>query len=457
MKRILGFLDVKPVKEEITTDKIHQFVLKKEYKKNQEMIFWTTFLAYMTYYFTRKQWTIFGSQLMNDEIISETHYTTIGLVMAIVYGCCKFINSPLSDKKSNRWLLGLGLIGAAIFNLILGFFWIDFTSVTTPIVLSCILMIFIGWIHSLGAIPSTRLFYNWFNHKDRRTRNILWNPSHNIGSALAAFIITGSYALFSESLGRLAYFILPSIISFIVGFLVIILIRENPQSLGLPSVQKFYNIKLIGEQSGKNIDEDKPWKWYFINYLLKNKFIWLLVLATIMGYTLRMGMSDWMFRYFKKEYDFDVKNEAKWLASSMDFGALFAMLTIGFLINKYLKRFALPMVIIYLVATAGIILVWLSKTNSMAILALGMFISGLIFIPQCFLPIMAAEYAHHKVVSTAAGLLGIAAYFGDAFMSKVVIGYGLINVSWNAVFIFVTVCGIIGAIVLLPMLKKSAI
>lgn len=457
MKKIFNFLNVKPAKEQLTKDNLYEFVLQKEYKKNQEMVFWTVFVSYMIFYFTRKQWTVFGSQLMTENVINSSQYALVGLIFAIVYGVSKFLTSPLSDTKSNKWLLGLGLIGAGISNMLLGFSWISVTNIVTPIIFSCIFMVLIGWIHSFGATPSVRFFYNWFNHKSRRNRIITWNISHNVGSALATFVIIGSYTLLSEVFGRLAYFILPSIISVIFGIIVILLIKDNPEAAGLPSLQKYYNLQLIGENktATKKTEEDKPWRYYFVNYVLKNKFVWFLAISNMLIYTLRMGISDWSLTYLKTVHGYDIKSQGKWIYSMFDWGGVLTTLTIGLLANKFLKRFAPLTMIVILVATLSVVGIWLANTSSIAMLAVFMLLAGVIFIPQCFLPIMVSEFSHHRVISTSAGILGISGYLGDALMSKVIIGFGLINVSWDAVFIFLIACGVIGAVILLPMFKKQ--
>ncbi|MDQ7982790.1 MAG: MFS transporter [Spiroplasma sp.] len=458
MKKINDVKGPEISKKTLTEENLYNFILRKEYKKNQETVFWTVFMAYMIFYFTRKQWTVFGSQLMEDGIITTSQYSIVGLILAIVYGLSKFINSPLSDRKSNRWLLGLGLIGAGIFNFLLGFSWINVSNILTPIILSSVLMVLIGWIHSLGAIPCVRFFYNWFDHKSRRNRNIIWNISHNIGSALSSFLIIGSFSLFSETFGWLGYFILPSVISIIFGIIVILIIKDRPEKAGLPSLQEYYNLKMIGEENQivKNNEVDKPWKYYFIKYVLKNKFIWFLAVANMLMYTVRMGISDWGLNYLKKVHDFDIKNQGKWIYSMFDWGGVSTTLILGLLANKYLKKFAKFNMAMILIATLSLVGIWLLAKDSIVLLATFMLLAGVLYIPQCFLSVMANEFSHHKVISTSTGVLGVFGYFGDALMSKVIIGQWLINVGWTAVFIFLISCGLVAATMLIPMFNKHA-
>lgn len=197
LKKTFNFLNVKTSNEEITKDNLYDFILKKEYSRNQNIVFWSVFVGYAVFYLTRKQWTVFGSDLMNKDIITSNYYAAIGLVFSISYGIGKFVSSPLSDTKSNKWLLGIGLMGAGVLNIVLGLTWTNAAaSIITAVILSCVCQVFIGLIHSLGATPSVRFFYNWFDNKQRRNRIVSWNVAHNIGSALATFTILGSQTLF---------------------------------------------------------------------------------------------------------------------------------------------------------------------------------------------------------------------------------------------------------------------
>ncbi|ATZ16036.1 OPA family glycerol-3-phosphate transporter-like MFS transporter [Entomoplasma freundtii] len=459
-KQWFKFLNVKENVEALKPENIYDFVLHKEYKKNQNIVFWTVFVSYMVYYITRKQWTVVGSQLMANGTIGTSEYALIGLIFSIAYGVSKFVSSPLSDTKSNKWLLGLGLIGAGIINFLLGLSWLQTVPVLTPIILSCILMVAIGWVHSFGATPSVRFFYNWFPNKSRRNRIISWNVAHNIGSAMATFIILGSFTLFSEVFGTLSYFILPSIISLVMGVMVIILLKDTPESVGLPPLKEYYKMNLIGEkrqQQNKGVDEStKSWSYFFVKYILKNKFVWFLAISNLLIYTLRMGLSDWSLMFLKDVHNYDMKKEGKWIYSMFDWGGLAFTLIIGLLANKYLKHFVPLTIGVISIATLALVGIWLTGgLKSIAPLVCFMLLAGFIFIPQCFLPIMVSEFSHHKVVSTAGGVLGIAGYLGDALMSKVIIGFGLINVSWNAVFIFLIACGCLGAVILVPMMKEQ--
>ncbi|ATZ17396.1 glycerol-3-phosphate transporter [Williamsoniiplasma luminosum] len=463
---LFNFLNVKQDREEITKDNLYDFILKKEYNKNQNIVFWSTFVGYLVFYFTRKQWTMVGTELINNGILDNNYYATIGLVFSISYGIAKFISSPLSDTKSNKWLLSLGLIGAGVLNIAFGFSWTGATAtnIITAVVMSCLIQVVIGFVHSLGATPSIRFFYNWFNNKQRRNRIITWNVAHNIGSALSTFVILGSNVLFSEllpaELKYLSFFLLPSIISIVIGIFLLFLLKDTPESVGLPPVKTYYNMELIGvkDQSKTQMDEEKgkPWRYFFVKYVLLNKYVWLLFFVNLFVYTLRMGLSDWSLLYFKQEYNFDVKAQGKWIYSMFDWGGLILTLIVGLLANKHLKRFAPITSATIGISTFALIGIWTLSDGQSGILSIFMFLAGFIYIPQCFLPIMVSEFSHYRVVSTASGLFGMAGYIGDAIMSKVIIGMGLYNAQarWDAIFIFLIVCGSLAVLLLIPMFNK---
>ncbi|EOA07090.1 Glycerol-3-phosphate transporter [Mycoplasma yeatsii 13926] len=454
-----NFLNPKIVdeKDKLSEKNLYDFILKNEYKKRQEYNFLMVFFGYMVYYFTRKQWSVFGSEMANQHIITDTQYALVGLCSSVAYGISKFVTSPLSDIKSNRWLFGLGLSITGVVNILLGVVWLDkfASSITTTIVLSCIFLIIKGFIDSFGANPALRLIYNFFNHKSRRYRVIVWDIAHNIGGALAAFIITGSFTIFGGQFGRLAYFIIPSVISIVFGIVIILVARDRPEELGLPSVQEYYNLELIGSKKGEV--DDKPYSYYVKEYIIKNHYIWLLVIANLCNYILRMGIGDWSFRFFKEVHDFDIKKEAKYLYSLFEIGAVVLTLSIGLPVNKYFKKFVPIIVLCLLLGTGSIVGLWLAPKGAVGQIGLFIFLAGVVYVPQCFFKLLAVELSHHRVVGTVSGILGIAGYAGDALFSKVVIGIGIKPyLGFNGIFPFFIAAGILAILVILPMWNKKA-
>ncbi|UWD35332.1 MFS transporter [Mycoplasma cottewii] len=453
--------------EPITQENLYDFIIRRDFSYNQNMTFFMTFLGYMVFYFTRKQWTFWGSIAVTEKMITSDQFALVGLVFAIAYGLCKFITSPLSDTKSNRWLLGLGLIGAGIVNLLIGFCFSSKANITASVVGSCILMVLGGYLHSLGATPSVRLLYKWFNHNSRRNRMIFWNISHNVGGALAVYIIPLSFTIFGEKLGMVGYFVLPSLLSVLTGVLVVIFAKDRPEQVGLPSLEKYYNLKLIGKTEKTPTEEDnKPFIYFFVKYVLKNKWIWLLVIANICTYTMRAGLSDFTLRYLKDVYNFDIKKEAGLIYSMMDWGAVVLTLAVGLSVNKWFKRFV-PIVILSIAITIfAIIGVWQSG-DKISLLAFSMFLGGFIFIPQTFFGMLSGEFSHHRVVSTSSGILGITSYVvADGIISKLVIGIGILGgkagenvkgsmAQFQTMFILMIVLGIIACLCLVPMWNKK--
>ncbi|AJM71782.1 MFS transporter [Mycoplasma yeatsii] len=453
--------------EPITKENMYDFMIKRDYSYNQNMTFLMTFLGYMVYYFTRKQWTIWGSIAQADNIITKDQFAIVGLAFGIAYGLCKFITSPLSDTKSNRWLLGLGLVGAGIVNILIGVSFSSKANMTASVVGACILMVLMGYLHSLGATPAIRLLYKWFNHNSRRNRMVFWNVSHNLGGALSVSLIPLSFTIFGEKLGTVGYFVLPSILSIVVGVIIVIFAKDRPEQVGLPPLDKYYNLKLIGKTEHVASEEDnKPFSYFFVKYVLKNKWIWLLVIANICTYTMRSGLNDFTLRYLKDVHSFDIKKQAGLIYSMMDYGAAVITLVAGLTINRFFKRFVPVIILSIAIATCAVIGVWQSG-KTVPLLAFSMFLGGFIFIPQTFFGMLAGEFSHHRVVSTSSGILGITSYVvADSLISKVVIGIGILGdkagekatssaAQFQTMFILMIVLGIVACLCLVPMWNKK--
>ncbi|SYV95834.1 Uncharacterised protein, partial [Mycoplasma putrefaciens] len=53
----------------------------------------------------------------------------------------------------------------------------------------------------------------------------------------------------------------------------VIFAKDRPEQVGLPALEKYYNLQLIGKTQHQQTDEDnKPYSYFFVKYILKNKW-----------------------------------------------------------------------------------------------------------------------------------------------------------------------------------------
>ncbi len=85
---------------------------------------------------------------------------------------------------------------------------------------------------------------------------------------------------------------LPSIIALIVGFIGLRYGSDSPESYGLGTAEELFG-EAISEED-KETEENAMTKWQiFVEYVLKNKVIWLLCFSNIFLYVVRIGIDQW--------------------------------------------------------------------------------------------------------------------------------------------------------------------
>ncbi|STV85652.1 Hexose phosphate transport protein UhpT [Klebsiella michiganensis] len=95
-------------------------------------------------------------------------------------------------------------------------------------------------------------------------------------------------------------FIFPSIIALIVGFIGLRFGSDSPESYGLGNAEELFGEEISEED--KETEENAMTKWQiFVEYVLKNKVIWLLCFSNIFLYVVRIGIDQWSTVYAFQE------------------------------------------------------------------------------------------------------------------------------------------------------------
>ena len=187
------------------------------------------YIGYAFYYFTRKSFT-FAMPAMHDSLgMDKFQLGLIASILSLTYGASKFLSGIAADKSNPRYFMSIGLILTGVFNLLFGASstWLWFA----------LFWGLNGWFQGWGSTCCAKLMTHWYSQSERGRWWSFWSTSHNLGGALIPLVA----AFCAESFGwRYAMFV-PGTICILIGLVVIFLMRDTPQSLGLPSIEKFRN------------------------------------------------------------------------------------------------------------------------------------------------------------------------------------------------------------------------
>lgn len=413
------------------------------YKRLRWQVFVGIFIGYAGFYIVRKNFSMAMPELGNFGY--ETGELSIVLSMnAIAYALSKFLMGSVSDRSNARVFLPLGLVLAAISMafMIVPVVALGPENKTLAITIMAILNFLVGWFNGMGWPPCGRVMTHWFSVKERGTKMSIWNCAHNVGGALVGpMAVYGAvwfghwfYGSNKEYYFLIGTYAFPAAVAIFIAILAYCLIRDTPQSCGLPSVEKWR------DDYPKNYSEKQEQvltaKEIFFKYVLNNKLLWYIAIANAFIYMVRYGCLDWAPTYLKEAQGYDIK-QAGWAYFAYEFAAIPGTLVCGWMSDKVFKgRRALPTIIFMAFVALFVFLYWTFSDNYMivtaSLVAIGFFIYG----PVMLVGVQALDLAPKNAAGTAAGLTGFFGYFfGTAILANIVVGYVAQNAGWNWTFI----------------------
>ncbi|WP_305156885.1 MFS transporter, partial [uncultured Muribaculum sp.] len=249
----------------------------------------------------------------------------------------------------------------------------------------------------------------------------IWFGSWFYGSQTKYYFLIGTYAF-------------PAAVAIFIAILAYILIRDTPQSCGLPSIEKYRN------DYPKNYSEKHEQvltaKEIFFKYVFNNKMLWFIAIANAFVYMVRYGCLDWAPAFLKDSQGYDIK-DAGWAYFAYEFAAIPGTLVCGWLSDKVFKgRRAITTIIFMALVAVFILLYWRFSYNytivTLSLIGIGFFIYG----PVMLIGVQALDLAPKNAAGTAAGLTGFFGYFfGTAILANIVIGYVAGSVGWDWTFV----------------------
>jgi sugar phosphate permease len=246
-------------------------------------------------------------------------------------------------------------------------------------------------------------------------------------------------------------FFIPAILAILSSILIFNRLRDTPESLNLPSIEK-----MAGIETG-NEDSTEPRLTYveILKTALSNKFVWIVSVANFFLYFCKTTFLTWG-PTFLMERGISMC-QTTWQMILLDAAGLIGGIGSGYLSDKVFKGRRGPistMCMIALVAPVALLL----ASNSQSICSICMFCVGFVTSgPQLLIGIAATDFTSKKVAATANGFTGTLGYAGMAFSG---VGTGLLvdHYGWNSVFFAIIFTALASAALLsLTWNKKAAI
>lgn len=412
--------------------------VKKEYQYWRVRIFYSMFIGYAFYYFTRKSFTFAMPALMQDLGLDKGDLGILGSIMALSYGLSKFASGIIGDRSNPRYFMSVGLILTGICNILFG--------CVSSLVMFSIFWGLNGWFQGFGWPGCARLLTHWYSQSERGRWWSSWNTSHNIGGALIPIVVGTCAQYFGW---RIAMFF-PGVLCIAVGVFLINRLRDTPQSLGLPKIEKFRS-DYPTETAKNEVERELTVREILVEHVFKNPFVLTLACTYFFVYIIRQAFNDWTVLYLVESKGYSQLG-AGGVVVWFEVGGVFGSLLAGWGSDTLFQGRRGPVNALFCLAVCVVIgMFYYSPEASTVIDSFMIFMIGfLIFGPQMLIGMAAAELSHKKAAATATGFVGWVAYAGAA-----VAGYPLGKLTevygWDGFFTALGACAAISTVLLLPL------
>ena len=400
------------------------------YRRLRWQVFAGIFVGYAGYYFVRKNFAL----AMPDILRAHPEYSkaALGTVMtghAIAYGLSKFLMGSVSDRSNPRWFMPLGLVLSSLVMALFGLVPAVYGSLVVMVGLQALA----GWCNGMGWPPCGKTMVHWWSTGERGRIVSYWNVAHNIGNGLAAPLAVLGVGVVGHWGGMFTF---NAVVALGIAVLIWFLLRDTPQSCGLPPVEAYRGDTAYGGENERTLG----FREIFLEHVLNSRNLWLIAVANAFAYFVRFGVVDWIPTYLRTAKGFSMKDSSlAWQA--FEFAAIPGTILCGWMSDRVFGGRRAPATILFMGLTLIAVVVYAMNARGPlwidigCLLAIGFFVYG----PIMIIGLHAMDLVPKKAAGTAAGFTG---FFGYAFGSAVAgTGVGWIADRWGWHGVFGTMVG----------------
>lgn len=311
-----------------------------------------------------------------------------------------------------------------------------------------------GCFQGLMAPACVKMITNWFSAEERGTWWAVWHASINLGGFIIPFLAGGLAETFGWRFGMIG----PGAIASCTALLCLVVMKDSPaQSMAAPSQAARDALEPSAEAADAKPTEEAI---SLAQGIFMDPAQWALGAAYLLNYVVRQGLAVWGMFFLMHEGASSAAKAAA-LFSGFELGGFLGNLTAGALSDVFLRRAkpgqGLPgqrakVVNIYFLAML-FLLPLLARCPStlptlqfLLLVALGHFICGV----QLLLPLVAAERAPLRWLSTATGFIGWVGYFGAA-LAGLPLSFVVQRLGWGAYFGVLVTAAAFGTALMVPL------
>ncbi len=407
--------------------------IDRAYRRHRRSVFAGIFLGYAAYYLVRNNLALAIPDILREyPQYSKAELGSALTGLSIAYGVSKFLMGSVSDRSNPKYFLPLGLFLSCAIMAVSGLV----SAVYSSLLILVALQTLNGWVQGMGWPPCGKTMVHWFSTKERGVVVSFWNVSHNVGGALVANLALLGVVLFGDW-GAKFYF--NALVAAVIGVVVFFLMRDTPQTYGLPPVEAYRND--YPPDYSEDHERTFTFREIFLEHVLPNRMLWALAFANAFVYFVRYGVVNWIPTYLETAKGFSFQQSSLGWAL-YEYAAIPGTIVCGWMSDKVFKSRRAPATMLFMGLTLiAVVVYWLNLNGPLwidyaALIAIGFLIYG----PIMIIGLHALDLVPKKAAGTAAGFTGFFGYvFGSAIAGSGV-GWIADEWGWNGVFITMVVC-----------------
>lgn len=431
------FRPAQPVERKSETE------INKQYPIYRMQILSATFFGYAVFYLVRNNLSPVAREIEGALHYDHDQVGNILAATAISYGLGKFFMGSLSDKSNPRYFMSFGLLLTAICNILFG--------ATRNYELHMVLWAMNGLVQGMGWPPCGRSLGHWYSVSERGTYFAVWNIAHNIGGGLAGIMAAKA----ASAYGWEYAFYIPAGIAITGAIILLIFLRDTPQSVGLPPIEEYKNDYTDFEKEHGTLERELSFKELFVHNIAFNPMLWMFAFANFFVYITRYSMLDWGPTYLK-EVKHASLDDGGFAILVLEFGGIPSTLLIGWLSDKLQGRRGMVSLLCMFPIFIAFLIMSYNPPGYLWIdfVCLGV-IGFFVYPPVMLLGVAALDQTSKKAVGIAAGFVGLFGYIGRTVQAK---GFGAIaqhykdlekmDAGWNIILNCILGCAVAAMVLL---------
>jgi OPA family sugar phosphate sensor protein UhpC-like MFS transporter len=384
--------------------------LNKRYERWRWLTFGITWLIYVSFYLARQSFGVAKVAFADDPHVSLTRkqFGLIDSSFQVTYMLGQFIFGPLGDRFGPRRILLFGMALIIAVSIASGF--------STTLSAFLILALIHGIGQSSGWSNISKTMSSWFSLRERGRVIGLWCTHYTVGGAIAlpfgGWLMEhyGSVETSATGVARIPFwpaaFWGPAAVMVIVWILSWILLRNRPEDLGLPPIEKYH-----GEPESLLPGEDKQHvaverSWSVIREVLTSPPIWMLSTSYFFIKLVRYSFYFWGPLYVEECLGSGAY-ESTLIAAAMPLGGLLGVIATGYISDLYFSSRRAPVIVVSLLLTSVVMVFGLIPIHNAWLMAGFFFLVGMfIFGPDSMISATAAmDFGTKRGAGTAIGCI----------------------------------------------------